>query len=1081
MRQPTPLLPLQIPVAARDVLIERLRADLLGPLDGNDQEVLSERPSDRYLTGILFPSGEKVPPNEDEALAAAMSDDADEGADDSPAPLSGALRPSSCGISFALSSVDAPELVVRVNCARYERLAAGLEPRPRNRKGERAARPKEHWQRIPLSCEFRQRVVPNAEPVTVDMTDYGLAGLEVYFRASRTDGVIIVTVVLVNCLGPGDDRTTSEANSFFQTALRVSPVSPAALAVRPNHAPAHDRDARIAQLIYRHAQEYAVGHTCSTAWGPKDTHPEWVHTDWMPHAIVRRMRAEGDPVFDVLRTDPQLRPLDAEWQSEQASDVELVSGLERVAEQYGRWLSHQEAEAASLPVSLQSTATENLRECRAAESRIKQAVGLIASDSVVRQAWRLAVGAMAKQFNWSKGKKLTWHPFQLAFQLLVLPSLAERDSRDRGLMDLLWFPTGGGKTEAYLALTAFVLFYRRLRDGATVGCGTSVLMRYTLRLLTIQQFQRAAALIAACEAIRRGVEVVASVPKPRLGATPFSIGLWVGSGATPNRFEDAKEALLKGGKSTPRQLDSCPKCRARLCYEPVDSKKAIIITCSEERCYFARSAEPLPVWTVDQDIYRERPSLLIATVDKFAQVVRSEEAGGLFGIGTRSLPPDLIIQDELHLISGPLGSLAGLFEVAIDRLCSHQGPDGLVRPKVIGSTATIRRAEEQVTQLFDRQAFQFPPPVIDAENTGFGVVDERDPGRLYVGLTTAGRSAKFVLQATYASLLQGATDNRIQRQEKNSPRDAYWTLTGYFNSLRELGGAVTLVMDDVLKSIRTFARRRANEPERKIAPPVELTSRIPSSDIPRTLASLGIEEGNPGAVDVLLASNMISVGVDISRLGTMVVAAQPKTISEYIQATSRVGRHSPGLVVVVYNHPRVRDRSHFETFPTWHRALYRSVEATSVTPFASRARDKALHAVVVALARHLVDDLRKRPRLNAGAKDAVLSMVNLIGERVGRIDGPEAEATRRKLRVFVDDWMRLTDEGLKDYWNQRDHLKSLLIGAELAVSLDEMGQPYVAWPTPNSMREVEPSSLFRLWFDPALSSRPRRRASSAEE
>jgi hypothetical protein len=906
------------------------------------------------------------------------------------------------------------------------------------------------------------------EPVeraqTFPLQPRGIEGLDLFVRTARTADSTIVTLALVNILSGEGSRVNTEEASFFQVSLRVSPVAPAALVARPAPQTGNDRDSRTAALIYREVREWAVGHTCSTSWPPGATPPTFISTEWLPTAVVRRMRPEGDEPFHRLRTHPELRPLSPRWMSHEATDEALIHALELLPSIYETWLREQETGVASLHASLQRAAQENFKDCREAMRRMRLTIELVRMDPRVRAAWRLASAAMDLQFRWTKGKDLVWHPFQLGFQLLVVHSLVEEGDAGRDIMDLLWFPTGGGKTEAYLALTAFVLFYRRLRHGDAPGSGTSVIMRYTLRLLTVQQFQRAAALIFACEAFRRGDEVLPPVTAV-LGATPFSLGLWVGHDTTPNRFEDAVTALERPSSSSPVQLKSCPRCGSRLRYEPDRKRKAILVRCTEVSCYFSSARAELPLWTVDDDVYREHPSLVIATVDKFAQLTRKPKTSVFFGLGTPHRPPDLIIQDELHLIAGPLGSLSGLFEIAIDRLCSREVDGTRYRPKVIGSTATIRRAEAQVLQLFARAAYQFPPPVLDARNSGFGVEDTEDPGRLYVGVTTAGRSAKFSIQATYASLLQAATDQRLATGPRGSDAtDDFWTLTGYFNSLKELGGAVTLVMDDVLKSIRAYARRHRDSKDRKIAPPIELTSRVPSSEIPSILAHLEQPGPGEGAVDVLLASNMLSVGVDIRRLGLMVVAAQPKTMAEYIQATSRVGRHAPGLVVVVYNNPRVRDRSHYESFPTWHSALYRTVEATSVTPLASRARDKALHAVLVSLARHLVPALRDDPRLSSTTVESMLGLLGDVLARVRRVDSAEEAGTRAGAEEFLQDWERRTGPDLQAYWDEKHPDRALLIGAEQAASLEEQGQLVEAWPTPNSMREVEPSSLFRIKY-----------------
>jgi len=419
----------------------------------------------------------------------------------------------------------------------------------------------------------------------------------------------------------------------------------------------------------------------------------------------------------------------------------------------------------------------------------------------------------------------------------------------------------------------------------------------------------------------------------------------------------------------------------------------------------------------------------------------------------------LIIQDELHLISGPLGSIAGLYEVAIDELCRN----GAVRAKIIGSTATIRRAADQIKALFARESYQFPSPGLDADNSGFAVVDRERPGRIYVGVTTAGRSATYMLQAIVASLLQSGTAPGATVQE----RDYYWTLVVYFNSLRELGRALVLMQDDVPVSIRQVSDRRAEKP-RRLEAPAELTSRVRAYEIRDMLDRLKTGPPDPQAVDLLVASNMISVGMDIPRLGLMVVDAQPKGLAEYIQATSRVGRGEvPGIIVTMYNCMRARDRSHYESFETWHRSLYRDVEASSVTPFASRAQDKALHAVLVALVRHTIPGMDRRPVLDDVRRAQVEQVASLIEARVALVDSGEQATVSQKLKRLIDEWAARPD--LQTYWDDFERRTSLLMSAEQFAAkadvdpdLDPEGARRALWPTPNSMREVEAGSPFVL-------------------
>jgi len=490
------------------------------------------------------------------------------------------------------------------------------------------------------------------------------------------------------------------------------------------------------------------------------------------------------------------RPLNAKWISE-ADDRVLNTGLKRVAEAYSDWIESRVVELDTLSQQLRRQGDEHISLCRKALARIEKGTAMIRDIPDVGMAFRLANRAMHVQHSWKENRKqatdrteLTWHPFQLAFALLTIASVSDNADVDRGVMDLLWFPTGGGKTEAYLLITAHIIFLRRLRGrGSNAGTGVAVFMRYTLRLLTVQQYQRAASLICACDVIRRGMAESGSVAIPSHFASeePISLGLWVGQDSTPNTISAAIEALKEGSASSPAQVRHCPECSGELEWKPSPANDRIWACCKSAGCSLSQSGGHLPIWTVDEDVYRELPSLIIGTVDKYAQIARRPESAFLFGLGVDRLPPDLVIQDELHLISGPLGTLAGVYEIAVDELCSFKG----TRPKVIGSTATIRRAEEQIRALFDRAAFQFPPPGLDHSNSGFAMVDPDAPGRIYVGVTTSGRSAKFTLQAVAASLLQSACDPNFSKDES----DPYWTLVAYFNSLRELGGAVVLMQE----------------------------------------------------------------------------------------------------------------------------------------------------------------------------------------------------------------------------------------------------------------------------------------------
>jgi hypothetical protein len=648
----------------------------------------------------------------------------------------------------------------------------------------------------------------------------------------------------------------------------------------------------------------------------------------------------------------------------------------------------------------------------------------------------------------------------MAFILLCLEGIAVPESDDRALADLLWFPTGGGKTEAYLGLIAFTVFLRRLRQQD--GGGVTALMRYTLRLLTTQQFDRAALLICCLEAIRR--------ERKDLVEEPISIGLWVGQDATPNKLEEARASLstLRSGAQlqtkNPCQLRKCPWCGYELDhrnYFIAADKSRLVIACRRPDCLFC---EGVPVFVVDEDLYNYRPTLIIATADKFASLPWREQVGELFNrrVGTRGAqpPPELIIQDELHLISGPLGTLMGLYETAIDLLCTENG----VPPKVIASTATIRRSGEQARALFNRELRQFPPPGIDAGNSYFAVEASRDKKgtRLYVGLMAPGTSHTTLLVRTYAALLQNAT-----APAPAEVKDPFWTLVGYFNSLRVLGGARMQVQDDVNDRIGLLAARDGTKP-REPENVIELTSREPSGNIPEHLRRMAVAldapsdapNANSDALDVILATNMISVGVDIDRLGLMVVMGQPQSTSEYIQATSRVGRSVPGLVAVLFNAARSRDRSHYESFVAYHSALYRLVEATSVTPFSARARDRGLHAVLVGLARLFIPGFQANAGAGriADAPEGLQKIKALIVERVRETAGAdEADHTEADLDRLIKEWAKaVPGHGELLYSNFRDPSKALLINA------DARRTGRSGFPTLWSLRDVDKESNLYL-------------------
>lgn len=1046
-------------------IFQRIKTDLIGP--SSLDEVLDSYPTDTYLTGILYPQHQIINPEEDDhqnAESGGMQHEGDTSEDE--VSLSNINRPATAGISFAVGMESGePEISLTIGAGIYKSEkkkqlntnSAGTQHEGDS--GESDVSQGFEWHRLQIEKAISNiRLDVKAKDINPDT--HGIEGLRVHIRCAEWENKRLVTVALLNIqsLDSPQDRIEFEEKCFFQVDLSIkASEGKTGFYPRPLRTSASDEDAASAALIYRNAKEYAVGHTCSADWELKDDGMVYrVFTSWLPDFVVPSMSSRGTDVFNRLTDDKNIQPLSAKWLSEK-SGKELSEGLRLIPTLYKKWLASESSRIVDLDEKLQDQAKLHLSRANTIAARIERSIRLLESDQQVETAFRLANVAIRVQRSWSYPQEtdLVWRPFQLGFILLCLSSTAHRLDEDRDTADLLWFPTGGGKTEAYLGLIAFNLFIRRMREPQK-GKGVAAIMRYTLRTLTIQQFQRAATLICVCEKIRLDQYIPTDINQADMGSKSFSIGLWVGSASVPNSVEKAAEAIHDSG-STPVQLSFCP-CdkQSDLYWRREASPKSIQVSCRYKTCCWGIGNGSLPVWTVDEDIYRERPSLLIGTVDKFAQIARKPETVALFGTDSSNLPPDLIIQDELHLISGPLGTLTGLYETAIDELCRSE--DG-VRPKVIASTATIREANTQIRALYDRTTCLFPPPIIDASNSGFAVeVDKyKSPGRLYLGVTTAGRSAKYTLQAVSASLLQASFSREIEDIE----RDPYWTMVAYFNSLRELGGALVLMQDDVNRSLEDYASRRTENP-REINEITELTSRVSSAEIKDILELLKIPFNENGACDILLASNMISVGVDIPRLGLMIVNGQPKSIAEYIQASSRVGRGDvAGLIVTIYNNAKARDRSHYETFRTWHSSLYRDVEATSVTPYSSRARDRALHAILVALVRHLLPELRTSPGLPDHLLEDIRELASRITARAEQVDPEESKALNAELDEIIERWNKRSP--LRTYWNDRQINTSLLISAEKAAELKAAGRaPGAAWPTPNSMRNVEPSTEFIL-------------------
>lgn len=1112
---------------AREVrrqLVDALRLDLIGPDSvknlGTPDELLPQAPSRWYLTGFLVPTEASESQRSDEDSGDALDAMAEAGGTDdaaTPEPPSArrAYMPSSIGLSVLVTPTThqatviirwgdyhAQQQVEGQGWMQWKR--GGREERVEIELPDETRQPKEY--EVPNSIGLRLAV--SVRPIESDGGE-----------ASLPAGTRSVSVFLVNQRKPAPDEIRDEAFAF-QAQLELNFAEP--LVARPNvrSLGSSEWDERVADLQYRDVCEYAVGHNVATEAALSDCHCQVVRSCWVPEAEVER----------VAPAEFRGVELSMDALAGLANADEARAKLGSFVSQYRAWIAGQRADLPQSPVRRRETGDELLRLAEIAADRIEQGVSLL-SDPQCLTAFRLANRTMARAARQRQGvieKKdpatiqPAWRPFQLAFILMNLSGIADPTHSDRGVVDLLFFPTGGGKTEAYLGLSAFTLVLRRLRNKGIGSAGLSVLMRYTLRLLTLDQLGRAATLICALE-LERQQDV------DLLGEWPFEIGLWVGKAATPNRMgakgdgdgesARAKTIAFKNNdrKPSPIPLEECPWCGAKfkavsfqLLPNP-DQPTDLRVACVNRQCAFSRG-QPLPILAIDEPIYRRLPCFMIATVDKFAAMPWTGEVGAFFGRAQRYdkngfygpcdptkgqtlpggglLPPDLVIQDELHLISGPLGTMVGLYESALDELCSRDVDGHKIRSKIVASTATVRRADNQIRALFNRrQVDVFPPPGPDRRNSFFAETHppERSNARLYVGIAAQGRSPKVVMLRVYLVLLtaaQKAYNLAGGPQTTDNPTDPYMTVLGYFNSLRELGGARRVVEDEVGNRASGYGNRKrvgeATGPfeNRRIAyEPVELTSRVSTDKVAEAKRRLSLRFSEKERVDVALATNMISVGLDITRLGLMVVSGQPKTSAEYIQATSRVGRdpERPGLVVTILNVHKPRDRSHYERFVAYHESFYRAVEATSVTPFSPRALDRGLAGTLVALARQ--GHMPMTPPRGAASILQERNNLDFVPDRLGeraqshaKMLPAEADELRLKVRQramdLLEEWSKIAMDysqvgaGLQ-YQSEVGAAKPLLyqfLDAELKV----LPLRHRKFRANRSMRDVEPS--VNLWL-----------------
>lgn len=1312
-------------MAERNELVVALAGEVLGPRGGVYERLETPphragqavTPLDEYITGVLAPR-DAVPREEIDATDDLLGE-ADESADDQvdagspalpPATLAAGVsrspcldprsRPSSIGLSIVVHGAR-PQLDVCTTWAWYVQA------------GETA------WQREPkhdvwtgLDCTRPREVRDVLEPD-------GVRRVSVELRSRQAGNAWHVSIFLINTTRV--DRPGPE-HHVYQPQIRIRTAAGTHLVPLDDGPASDDAEAESLALLYSRRRALARGHLCAAVWseidpeGPFDgSRPAappfaWPDGSILAADVLRRFsapdaRTELVPCYAI--GSPQLGAterhgtagFDPEQLSELWDPTDIRTTLSPLADAYEDWISTKQQELGRLPARHQRSGVNHLQLCRDMLRRMRDGIDLLCNDADVRLAFCFANKAIAVQSRWTRRRVVPWRPFQLAFQLVNLPALRDFRSPERLTCDLLWIPTGGGKTEAYLGLAAFTLGLRRVlaRRTGEPGGGVAVLSRYTLRLLTIQQFRRALALVTACEVLRIERTGGNTGWRPRRypdasnglwGGERFSIGLWVGGSVTPNGLFDftyktasnrpetvhGALSILKGqqGEGEPAQVLSCPCCGAVLAVPPegfahdrqatlhfvlecaapsapltaasfsgppmprTDGQQGsvplfavthvsanthpstnyhtVTITFIPSRdvtpqdvdhwgrnqvlsafghrsryvCarpsrpgYFLRTAPfqggrqnevdfeifcpnpecqlnssdawteatpsgnayipeafeirpgesshiPIPALTVDEQVYQRCPSIVVATADKFARLAFEPRAASLFGRvdhycerygyyragcpPTRSMPsgpidhppgvvpvrvrpfnpPDLILQDELHLIDGPLGSMVGIYETVVETLASRTVAGSLSRPKYIASSATVRRASEQVRSLYDRKLAQFPPPGLDIDDNFFTLgreahpLESGQPGRLYVGICAPGRGAQTPIVRIWSRLLQHAEERR-RAGVPAAELDGLWTLVGYFNAIRELAGAVALARQDIPERMAFISPAPRRFPEDE---PMELSGRMSSLELPGKLDRLYVSLASGTPVGVVATTSMFGTGVDVPRLGLMCVNGQPKTTSSYIQATGRVGRERGGLVVTFYRASRPRDLSHYEFFTGYHRELYRHVEPITVNPFSARARDRALGPASVALLRqatelwsgavatrilrpwHVQQRHQRGWRSSAGDMAAaqmapeVTALQNVFESRAliqppGRRPQPGVVSAEQAAEIAR--WAQLAAIAGQDLLYYESSMISqptrMVVLGDLAH--EALGLPVAYENAPNSLRDVEPTTTFK--------------------
>ena len=1023
----------------RQQIVDYIQDEFMGPSRGHPHVmpfVKDYLPYQHLITGMLFPQQSEVSPDHLVSQDESRVDNRDD-----PLSLSITYLTASVGMSINIPK-SSTRIRIAISASMYE-VEKELEDDKEVKK----------WKRRDLS-EFSEFVELKNHQFKIFEDK---ASLDIRVHGGGKDK--LVTFTIINNAKKSNERGKSKQEDILCRVAMDCWLEDENILPYPKifRSTMDDEEAE-QQILYKDEHIYAVGHACSVEWGTQDENVNLNKTSlsFLPVGITKGSKSSIEEINNS-------NAISMEYLANPNNLDKIPESLVEFSSHYKKWvektiielndLSKYSEDSSSyfeINITHKKTIEKLIYKLEEALTRIDTGIEFLKSNPDALKAFQLANLAMLMQmvhgirydqildsnekldykffqkdhahveeFNeidylnlnklfGDEYRSFEWYPFQLAYFLTTCKSVVTPEDAYRETVDLIWFATGGGKTEAYLFVAAFLIFFNKITKENHDG--VEVIMRYTLRLLTQDQFVRSARFITSCEKIRR-------LNANLLGDNKITIGLWIGGDSSPNKYIGAIEQYDKlvanpePDCKSPFIIGSCPWCNTNLVPKKKNNtthygfKATEInfhINCPSSSCEFN---EGLPIQIVDSAIYEKPPTFLLGTVDKFVQLAHIAESGSVF-THSNGNSVNLIIQDELHLISGPLGTITGAVEAAFDTLLQFNQ----AKPKYMAATATIRGARNQVQKLYARDVSIFPPSGITHEDRFFSKINPTDPGRMYIGVMSQGHTSVSTRVRIAAALSQAVEEIDAPNKEK----DGYHTLMIYHNTKNEKSKTKTLGVQDIPERVHQIASinnkyESANNYARifKESGVEELSSEISTEKLFDIRKRLELERGNDDCIDLVAATSIIQVGIDIPRLALMQVTGQPKTSSEFIQATSRVGRgKNPGLVVVNYMATNPRDRSHYEQFNGYISSVNRYVEPTSVTPAAEPSLKRTLPTCLLILAKHLLDlsnnlDAKK---FNYSSNNKAKVVFDSFEERLIKADPSEAKNIKKNIKKYLEDW-----------------------------------------------------------------------------